>query len=128
MTVRAALRFAIAATAMFLLSGFTQADLEKAKATKDYYKDNYWNCLATEIVQKETTDISVQEFSVFVKRVCSQDRGLFFKTLIDYMAMLHSDLADDYGRLASAANIAVMAAQTDAVKVFANRRSGSKEK
>jgi hypothetical protein len=128
MTVRAAFRFAIAVAAMFLLSAFTQADLEKAKATKDFYKDNYWKCLATEIVQKETTNVTVQEFSTSIKRTCSQERGLFFKTLIDYVAMLHPDLADDYSGLASTTNIAVAAAQTDAVKVFVDRRSGTKEK
>jgi hypothetical protein len=122
------LRFAIPAAAIFLLSAFTQADLEKAKKTKDYFKDNYWKCLATEIVQKQPTNTSVQEFSLAVKRICSEERGWFFKSLIDYMGMLRPDLVDDYSALASAANIAVLAAQNDAVKVFVDQRSGDKAK
>ena len=121
-------RFAILAGMMLLLSAFTQAELEKAKNTKDYYKDFYWKCLATEIVQKQSTNISVQEFSVSIKNACRQERGWFFKSLIDYMAMLHPDQADDYSLLASAANIAVAAAIDDAVKVFVDRRSGNSEK
>jgi hypothetical protein len=122
------LRFAIPVAMMFLLSAFTQADLEKAKKAKDYFKDSYWRCLATEIVQKQPTNISVQDFSVFIKSACRQERGWFFKSLIDYMAMLHPDKADDYTLLASAANIAVAAAIDDAVKVFVDLRSGNKEK
>jgi len=122
------LRFAIPAATMFLLSAFTQADLEKAKQTKDYFKDNYWKCLATEIVQKQPTNISVQDFSVFIKGACGQERSRFFKSLIDYMVMLHPDKADHYSLLASAANIAVTAAIDDAVNVFVDLRSDNKGK
>ena len=121
-------RFVILAGTIFLLSAFTQAELEKAKNTKEYFKESYWKCLATEIVQKQPTNISVQEFSVSIKNACRQERGWFFKSLIDYMAMLHPDKADDYTLLASAANIAVAAAIDDAVKVFVDLRSGNKEK
>jgi hypothetical protein len=122
------LRFAISVATMLSLSAFTPTDLEKAKNAKDYFKDNYWKCLATEIVQKEQTNISVQDFSVFIKGACQQERGRFFSSLIDYMAMLHPDVANDYSTLASAANIAVGAAIDDAVKVFVDRSSGNKGK
>jgi hypothetical protein len=121
-------RFAVPTAAMFLLSAFTQADLEKAKKTKDYFKDNYWTCLATEIVQKQSTNMSVQNFSVFIKGACGQEKNWFFKSLIDYMVMLHPDKADDYSLLASAANIAVAAAIDDAVKVFIDQRFDNKAK
>ena len=121
-------RFAILAGTLFLLSAFTQAELEKAKTTKDYFKESYWKCLATEIVQQQSTNISVQEFSVSIKKACRQERGWFFKSLIDYMAMLHPEKADDYTLLASAANIAVAAAIDDAVKVFVDRQSENREK
>jgi hypothetical protein len=121
-------RFAILVGMVVLLSAFTQAELEKAKNTKDYFKDFYWKCLATEIVQKQSTNISVQEFSASIKKACRQESGWFFKSLIDYMAMLHPDKAGDYSLLASAANIAVAAAIDDAVKVFVDRRSGNSEK
>ena len=45
------MRFVIPVAAMLLLSGFTQAELEKAKNTKEFYKDGYWKCLATEILE-----------------------------------------------------------------------------
>jgi hypothetical protein len=122
------LRFTISVSTMLLLSAFTPADLDKAKNTKDYFKDNYWKCLATEIVQKEQTNTTVQEFSVLIKGACHQERDQFFRSLIDYMGMLHPDVANDYNALAAAANIAVAAAIDDAVKVFVDRRSGDKGK
>jgi hypothetical protein len=123
-----ALRSAILAATIFLLAAFTQAELEKAKKAKDYFKDNYWKCLATEIVQKQPTNISVQDFSLFIKGACGQEKDDFFGTLIKYMTMLHPDLANDYSLLSSAANVAVAAAIHDAVKVFVDLRSGKKEK
>jgi len=41
------LRFVILAAAMLLLPAFTQAELEKAKNTKEFFKDAYWKCLST---------------------------------------------------------------------------------
>jgi hypothetical protein len=120
------MRIAILAAAILLLPGFTQAELDKAKSSKEYFKDSYWKCLATEIVRVAPTNMSVQDFSMFVKGACGQERGLFFKSLIDYMSMLHPEDAGDYNLLASAANIAVNAAQDDAVKVLIDMRSRSK--
>jgi hypothetical protein len=117
------LRIVILAAAILLLPGFTQAELEKAKSTKDFFKDGYWKCLATEIVKVVPTNMSVQDFSVFIKGACGQEKGWFFKSLIDYMGMLHPEKADDYSVLASAANTAVKAAQDDAVKVLIDLRS-----
>ena len=61
------LRFAFLITAMLLLSAFTPAELEKAKNAKDYFKDNYWKCLATEIVQKETDEYIGRRFFLICK-------------------------------------------------------------
>jgi hypothetical protein len=122
------LRIVILAAAILLLPGFTQAELEKAKSTKDFFKDGYWKCLATEIVKVVPTNMSVQDFSVFIKGACGQEKGWFFKSLIDYMGMLHPEKADDYSVLASAANIAVKAAQDDAVRVLIDLRSREKGK
>ena len=46
------MRFAIPAAAMLLLSGFTQAELEKAKSTTEFFKDAYWKCLATKFSER----------------------------------------------------------------------------
>ena len=83
------MRFVIPAAAVLLLSGFTQAELEKAKNTKEFYKDGYWKCLATEIVRVVPTNMSAQEFSLFVKRACSKERNDFFNSLSNYIVMLH---------------------------------------
>jgi len=117
------MRFAILATAMFLLSAFTQAELETAKKAKEFFKDNYWKCLATEIVRLQPTNISEQEFSLFVKGACRKERNEFFNSLSDYIVMLKPDLDSDRNVVSSAANIAVFAAQKDAVKVFNDLRS-----
>ena len=122
------MRIVILAAAILLPPGFTQAELEKAKSAKDFFKDGYWKCLATEIVRVAPTNMPVQDFSVFVKGTCGQEKGWFFNSLINYMTMLHPERADDYSLLASAANIAVKAAQDDAVKVLIDMRSRSKAK
>jgi hypothetical protein len=111
---------------MVLLSGFTQAELDTAQKAKEFFKDGYWKCLATEIVRLVPTNISEQEFSLFVKGACRKERSDFFISLSDYIVMLHPDL--DNSSISSAANIAVKAAQDDAVKVFVNLRSDSKGK
>ena len=120
------IRVVILAAVALLLSGFTQAELDKAKSTKEFFKDNYWKCLAVEIVRVVPTNMSVQDFSVFVKGACRKERNDFFVSLSDYIVMLEPDV--DRNTVPSAANIAVKAAQDDAVKVLIDLRSGSKGK
>ena len=119
------MRFVIPAAAMLVLSGFTQAELEKAKNTKEFFKDAYWKCLATEIVRVVPTSMSVQEFSVLTKRACPNERNDFFNSLSNYIVMLQPDV--DRSTVAPAANIAVVAAQNDAVKVLVDLRSGKRQ-
>src|SRR5262249_27167847 len=52
----------------------TQAELEKAKSTTDFYKDAYWKCLADEILRAVPTSMSAQEFSVLAKSACPKER------------------------------------------------------
>ena len=120
------LRFAFLVTAMLLLSALTPAELEKAKNAKDYFKDSYWKCLATEIVRVVPTNMSVQDFSVFVRGACRKERNDFFVSLSNYIVMLEPDI--DRNTVPSAANIAIKAAQDDAVKVLIDLRSGNKGK
>jgi hypothetical protein len=126
MGAAAIMRLGMPAAAMLLLSGFTQAELEKTKSTKEYFKDAYWKCLATEIVRVVPTSMSVQEFSVLTKRACPNERNDFFISLSNYIVMLQPDV--DRSTVAPAANIAVVAAQNDAVKVLVDLRSGNKQK
>jgi hypothetical protein len=111
---------------MFLLSGFTQAELDAAQKAKEFFKDDYWKCLATEIVRLVPTNMSEQEFSVFVKGACRKERNDFFVSLSNYIVMLKPDI--DRNTVPSAANIAIKAAQDDAVKVLIDLRSGNKGK
>jgi len=120
------LRSVIPAAAMFLLSGFTQAELEKAKNTKEFFKDGYWKCLATEILKAVPTNTTAQEFFVFTKRACPKERNDFFITLSNYIEMLHP--GSDKSTVISAANVAVLEAQKDAVQALNDLRSGKREK
>jgi hypothetical protein len=120
------LRFAVPAAAMLLLSGFTQAELEKAKTTKEFYKDSYWKCLADEILKAVPTNMSAQEFSVLTKQACQKERNYFFNTLSNYIEMLHPEV--DKSTVVSAANIAVLEAQKDAVQALNDLRSGKRVK
>jgi hypothetical protein len=120
------LRFVILAMAMLLLSGFTQAELEKAKNTKEFFKDGYWKCLATEILRVVPTNMTAQEFFVFTKRACPKERNDFFTTLSNYIEMLHPDA--DKSTVISAANLAILEAQKDAVQALNDLRSGKRQK
>ena len=120
------LRSVIPAAAMLLLPGFTQAELEKAKNTKEFFKDGYWKCLATEILRVVPTNMSAQEFFVLTKRACPKERNDFFITLSNYIEMLHPD--SDKSTIISAANVAVLEAQKDAVQALNDLRSGKREK
>jgi hypothetical protein len=124
--VTVTMRLVISAMAMILLSGFIQAEIDTAQKAKEFFKAGYWKCLATEIVRLVPTNISEQEFSLFVKGACRKERSDFFISLSDYIVMLHPDL--DKSSISSTANIAVKAAQDDAVKVFVNLRSDGKGK
>jgi hypothetical protein len=119
------MRFVISAATMLLLSGFTQAELEKAKNTKEFYKDGYWKCLATEILRVVPTNMSAQEFFVFTKGACPKERNDFFITLSNYIKMLHPDA--DRSTVIDAANIAVLEAQKDAVEALNDLRSGKRK-
>jgi hypothetical protein len=121
------LRFIIPAAAMLLLSlsGFTQAELEKAKNTKEFFKGGYWKCLATEVVRVVPTSMSAQEFSVFTKQACSKERNDFFITLSKYIEMLHPET--DKSTVISAANLAILEAQKDAVTALNDLRSGKRK-
>jgi len=79
------LRLLIPAAALLLVSGFTQAELEKAKNTKESFKDGYWKCLATEIIRVVPTNMSAQEFFVLTKRACPKERNDFFISLSNYI-------------------------------------------
>ena len=120
------IRIGILVAVVLSLSAFTQAELDKAKSTKEFFKDSYWKCLAAEIVRVVPTDMSVQDFSVFVRGACRKERNDFFVSLSDYIVMLKPDV--DRNTVPSAANIAVKAAQDDAVKVLIDLRSSNKGK
>ena len=121
----ATMRLAMASATLLLLAGFTQAELDKAKGTKEFFKDAYWKCLANEIVRVAPTSMSIQEFSVLMKRACPKDRNDFFNSLSNYIVMLQPDV--DRSTVAPAANIAVLDAQKDAVQALSDLRSGKRK-
>jgi hypothetical protein len=123
--VAVTMRFAIPAAAMLLLSGFTKAELEKAKSTTEFFKDAYWKCLADEILRAVPTNMSTQEFSVLTKSACPKERNYFFNSLSNYIVMLQPDV--DRSTVAPAANIAVLEAQKDAVQALNDLRSGKRQ-
>jgi len=123
--VAVTMRFAIPAAAMFLLSGFTQAELEKAKSATDFFRDAYWKCLADEILRAVPTNMSAQEFSVLTKSACPKERSNFFNSLSNYIVMLQPNV--DRSTVGPAANIAVLEAQKDAVQALNDLRSGKRQ-
>ena len=123
--VAVTIRFLVLAAAMLLLSGFTQAELDKVKSTTDYFKDAYWKCLADEILKAVPTSMSAQEFSVLAKSACPKERNSFFSSLSNYIVMLQPNV--DRSTVAPAANIAILDAQKDAVQALNDLRSGKRQ-
>jgi hypothetical protein len=119
------MRFVIPVAAMLLLSGFTQAELQKAKSTTDFFKDAYWKCLADEILRVVPTTMTAQEFSVLMKSACPKERANFFNSLSNYIMMLQPNV--DPTTVGPAANIAVLDAQKDAVQALNDLRSGKRQ-
>src|SRR5262245_60052883 len=119
------MRFAMPVVAMLLLSGFTQAELEKAKSTTDFYKDAYWKCLADEILKAVPTSMSAQEFSVHTTSACPKERSYFFNSLSIYIVILLPDA--DISIVAPSADILVLDAHKDAVQALNDLRSGRQQ-
>jgi hypothetical protein len=77
MATAVTMRLIVLIAALFSLSAFTQAELDTAKNAKEFFKDSYWKCLATEIVRVVPTNMSVQEFSLFAKGGCRKEQRVF---------------------------------------------------
>jgi hypothetical protein len=123
MSIQLTIRATTLATAVIILCAFTEDDIEKARQAAHFYKEKYWECLAAEIVRNVPTNISAQDFSLLVKSACPQEKNNFRVPLVDYIAMKDGASGSDIPGVFSAADIAITAAQDDAVKGFINLRN-----
>ena len=99
---------------------FTQADVEKAKQTATIFRDEYRKCLGAEA--NRSTNISAQEFSLFIQGACLTERNKYAVQLIDAISIT-SDSPDDIAAAITSANNLIDQIQAAAVSQF-TRRSG----
>jgi hypothetical protein len=100
----------------------TQADVEKAKQTGTIFRDEYRKCLGVEANRMALTNISAQEFSLFIKGACLTERNKYAVQLIDAISMT-SDSPDDIAAVITSANNLIDQIQTAAVYQFTRRSS-----
>ena len=103
-------------------ASFSQADVDKAKQTGTIFRDEYRKCLGVEANRMVPTNISVQEFSLFIKGACLTERNKYAVQLIDAVSMT-SDSPDDIAAVITSANNLIDQVQAAAVYQF-TRRSG----
>jgi hypothetical protein len=103
-------------------ASFTQANVDKAKHTETIFRDEYRKCLGAEANRMVTTNISTQEFSLFIKGACLAERNKYAVQLIEAISMT-SDSPDDIAAVITSANNLIDQIQTAAVYQF-TRRSG----
>jgi len=103
-------------------ASFSQADVDKAKQTGTIFRDEYRKCLGVEANRMVPTNISVQEFSLFIKGACLTERNKYAVQLIDAVSMT-SDSPDDIAAVITSANSLIDQVQAAAVYQF-TRRSG----
>jgi hypothetical protein len=120
---RLTFRAATVAVADLVLPAFTDADVEKARQAAHFFKEKYWECLGAEVERAVRTNMSAQDFSLFVKGACQQERERFRVPLVDYIAMKHRAATSDTPAVLSAADSAISMSQEGAVTGFINLRT-----
>ena len=119
-----AIRFVILAAAMLLLSGYTQADVEKAQQAAHLFAAEFEKCLAAaETMRLVSTNISSQDFALLIKGSCLAEKNKFLVPLADYIAMKNNAPDSDTGVVLSVANSTITQYHDAAVKSFVQIRS-----
>jgi hypothetical protein len=118
-----AIRFVILAAAMLLLSGYTQADVEKAQQAAHFFAAEFEKCLAAETMRLVSTNISSQDFSLLIKGSCLAEKNKFLVPLADYIAMKNNAPDSDTGVVLSVANSTITQYHDAAVKNFIEIRT-----
>jgi hypothetical protein len=118
-----AIRFVILAAAMLLLSGYTQADVEKARQAAHFFATEFEKCLAAETTRLVSTKISSQDFALLIKGSCLAEKNKFLVPLADYIAMKNNAPDSDTGVVLSVANSTIAQYHDAAVKSFIEIRS-----
>lgn len=119
----AVVRFLILAAAMFSLSGFTQAQIDKAQQAAHFFAGEFEKCLAGQIERSAATNISSQDFALLIKGACLTEKNKFLVPLVDYIVMKNNAPASDQGVVLSIANSVITQYYDAAVRSFVERRS-----
>ena len=116
-------RLLVLAAAMLLLSGYTQADIEKAQQAAHFYAAEFEKCLVTEVRRLILTNISSQDFALLIKGSCLTEKNKFLVPLVDYIAMKNDAPATDQSAVFAAANSTISQYYDAAVKNFIETRT-----
>jgi hypothetical protein len=104
-------------------ASFTQADADKVKQTGTIFRDEYRKCLGVEVNRMVPTNISVQEFSSFIKGACLAERNKYAVELLDVVPMTSDASTDDIAAVITSADNLVDQIQAAAVYQFTKLRS-----
>jgi hypothetical protein len=116
-------RVLILAAAMLSLSGFTQADIEKAQQAAHFFAGELAKCLDAQTTRLMATNISSQDFALLLKGTCLTEKNKFLVPLVDYIVMKNNAPDSDQAAVLSAANSVIAQYYDVAVKSFIEKRN-----
>jgi hypothetical protein len=116
-------RLLVLAAAMLLLSGYTQADIEKAQQAAHYFAAEFEKCLVAEVRRLAVTNISSQDFALLIKGSCLTEKNKLMVPLVDYIVMKNEAPASDQSAVFAAANLTISQYYDAAVKNFIETRT-----
>ena len=117
------IRLLALAAAMLLLSGYTQADIEKAQQAAHFFAADFERCLVAEVKRLVITNISSQDFALLIKGSCLTEKNKFLVPLVDYIVMKNNAPASDQSAVFAAANSTIAQYYDAAVKTFVETRT-----
>lgn len=105
---------------------FNQADIDRANKAARLFGDEYLKCLVGEADRMLPTNMSAQDFSLFVKGACTAEKNRYVVPLADSIAMktAEPDAVDNAAAVISTANNVIAEVQNAAVNHFIESRSG----
>jgi len=80
--------------ALALLSGWTNADKNKAQQAAKHFAVKYGECLLNEAKRLAPTRIQAQDFAILLAGACLTERQQFLGPFVDYLAMEHPEITD----------------------------------
>jgi len=101
---------------------YTEQQKNTALQATQETKEQFWNCLANEAEKMLKTNVSFQDFKLYLTGSCLTEKQSFRVPFVDYLAMLYPTMTaqDHFNEFTYVSQSAI----DDAVKKFMDRRLG----